>query len=272
MTKMGNHDPGTAHIAAAFASARAAGRAAFMPYWPLGYPDRETSLRVVEALAAAGADLIELGVPFSDPLADGPVIQHATQVALERGTRAADCIGLAAELRRRGVRVPFMLMGYINPLLAYGPARYVQDSLAAGVDGLIVPDLPPEDAGEVEAECRGRGLALAYLLAPTSTPERIALVARRATGFVYLVSVAGVTGARSTVPAGLPEFVARVRACEAGLPLAVGFGVCTPAQAAAIGRLADGVIVGSALVRAAGEAQDPAAEAGRFVREMVAAM
>jgi tryptophan synthase alpha chain len=261
-----------ARVIAGFARARAGNRAALMPYWPLGYPDRATSLAVVEALAEAGADLIELGVPFSDPLADGPVIQHATHVALARGTRAADSPAMLAELRRRGVSVPLLLMGYANPLLAYGAARYAADVRAAGGAGLIVPDLPPDDAAEVADPCAAQGLALPFLLAPTSTPARIALAARRSTGFVYLVSVTGVTGARASVPPGLPEFVARVRAAGGALPLAVGFGVSTPEQTGAIGRVADGVIVGSALIDAAGEAPDPPRAAGDFVRALRAAL
>jgi tryptophan synthase alpha chain len=238
-----------------------------MPYFTLGYPDPETSLDVVEAIAQAGADLIELGFPFSDPLADGPTIQHSTQVALEQGVNAAQCIEMIAELRTRGVTQPFMLMGYINPILAFGVEHFVTKATAAGADGLIVPDLPPEEAAEIEMICEARGRALVYLLAPTSPPERIELLASRTTGFLYMVSLLGVTGARDALPPRLAEFVQRVRAV-AHTPLAVGFGISTPEQARAVGRLADGVIVGSALIRAAGQSDDPAQAAAAFVQEL----
>ena len=255
---------GLARIASAFALARAEGRAALMPYFTLGYPDIPASEAVVRAIAAAGADLIELGVPFSDPLADGPTIQHSTQVALEQGMTLARSLALTHRLRAAGVTQPLLLMGYVNPILAYGGSRYVADAAAAGADGFIVPDLPPEEAGELEAACRAHGLALVFLLAPTSTPERIAAVVSHVTGFVYLVSLAGVTGARDQLPADLAAFVSRVRAAT-GLPLAVGFGIATPAHAATVGALADGVIVGSALIKAVGAAADPATAASCFV-------
>lgn len=261
----GREGSGLARIASAFAAARGEGRAALMPYFTVGYPDLGASEAVLRAIAAAGADLIELGVPFSDPLADGPTIQHSTQVALEHGITVARCLEVVARLRRDGVTAPLLLMGYVNPFLAYGIARCVADSAAAGADGFIVPDLPPEEATEFEAACREHCLALVYLLAPTSTPERSATVAARGSGFAYLVSLTGVTGARATLSPDLADFAARVRAATA-LPLAIGFGISTPEQAQAAGRLADGVIVGSALVEAVGEAADPASAASRFVR------
>lgn len=242
---------GIDHIRSTFALAKAAGRAAFMPYLAVGYPDLPTSLDLFQALAEAGADLIEVGVPFSDPLADGPVIQAATQQALAQGVTPADCIAAVRALRQRGVTAPMMLMGYINPLLAYGVERYVADAALAGASGLIIPDLPPDEADEVEAACQRHGLAMIYLVAPTSTAERIALAVQHSTGFVYLVSVAGITGARTALPSHLAEFVARVRT-QTELPLAVGFGISTPEQAAAVAGIADGVVVGSALVKLAG--------------------
>lgn len=249
---------GIEHIRTTFAQAKAANRAAFMPYLPVGYPDLPTSLDLLQALAEAGADLIEVGVPFSDPLADGPVIQAATQQALALGVTPADCLAAVRRLRQRRVAVPLMLMGYINPILAYGVERYAADAADAGADGLIIPDLPPDEAEEVEAACQRHGLAMIYLVAPTSTTERIAQAARHSTGFIYLVSVAGITGARADLPPHLAGFVARVRAL-ADLPLAVGFGIGTPAQAAAVAGIADGVVVGSALVKlAGGDAPRPA--------------
>ncbi|MCZ7545292.1 MAG: tryptophan synthase subunit alpha [Anaerolineae bacterium] len=252
------------HIAAAFRAAGDAGRTALMPYFTLGYPDPETSLDVIEAVAHAGADLIELGVPFSDPLADGPTIQRSTQVALEQGVNVARCLALTGELRARGVAQPLLLMGYYNPILAYGVERFVEEATQAGADGFIVPDLPPEEADALDAACTAQGSALVYLLAPTSTPARIALVAGRTRGFLYLVSLAGVTGARGQLPPDLAAFVARARAA-AHTPLAVGFGISTPAQARAVGALADGVIVGSALVDAVTGADDPPGAAADFV-------
>jgi tryptophan synthase alpha chain len=256
---------GLEHIAAAFAAARAKGRAALMPYFTLGFPDLATSLDVLEAVARAGADLIELGVPFSDPLADGPTIQRSTQVALERGMDVARALEMAGQLRARGVAQPLLLMGYVNPILAFGVEHFVAAAAAAGADGLIVPDLPPEEAGEIEAACRAHERALAYLAAPTSTAERLALLAARTTGFLYLVSLAGVTGARAALPPDLATFIQRARAV-ARTPLAVGFGISTPEQARAVGRQADGVIVGSALVNAVEQTTDPAEAAATFVR------
>lgn len=243
------------------------GRPALMPYFTLGYPDYETSLDVVQACAEAGADALELGIPFSDPLADGPTIQHSTQVALQNGMTVRHCLEAVAELRRRGVTVPLVLMGYLNPILAYGLEDFVAASAAAGADGFIVPDLPPDEADALQAACRQHGLDLIFLLAPNSPPDRIRLVTERSSGFVYLVSVTGVTGARAQLPPELADFVRRVRAVTAK-PLAVGFGIATPQQAAAVGKLADGVIVGSALIRAVQGSARPAEDAAAFVRAL----
>jgi tryptophan synthase alpha chain len=238
-----------------------------MPYMTLGFPSPALSPDVIQAIAEAGADLIELGVPFSDPLADGPTVQHSTQVALEQGTSVAKCLSMTAGLRSRGVGQPLLLMGYINPILAYGIERFAADAAQAGADGLILPDLPPEEAGEIQEACVEHGLALVFLLSPSSPPERVRLVAERTTGFIYMVSVTGVTGARATLPPGLPEFVARARQV-AHTPLAVGFGISTPEQARLVGGLVDGVIVGSALVDAVGKAADPVRAAGDFVHAL----
>jgi tryptophan synthase alpha chain len=219
----------------------------------------------VKNLAEAGADLLELGLPFSDPLADGPTIQAATQKSLENGTTVKDCLAMTWELRQQGVDTPALLMGYVNPMLAYGLAQFVADAAAAGVDGLIVPDLPPEEAAELAAACAEHGLALVFLLAPTSTPDRIKVVAGQSQGFIYLVSLTGVTGARTDLPSDLTDFVARVRA-ETDKPLAVGFGIGTGAQAKAVGQLADGVIVGSALVKRAGESVESVRELAEELR------
>src|SRR5512143_1309380 len=208
--------------------------AALMPYFPLGFPDAQTSLDVIAALSEAGADAFEIGLSFSDPLADGPVIQHATQVALENGITIKQSLQMIAVLRSRGVRQPFLVMGYYNPLLAYGLERFVDEAAAAGADGFIVPDLPPEEADDLDRLCRARGLGLIYFLAPTSTEDRIKRVAEKAQGFIYLVSIAGVTGARSQVAAGLGDFVGHIRRTtlqlrsgQAPMPVAIGFGIST---------------------------------------------
>jgi len=231
------------------------GRPAFMPYAVLGYPTCAAGLEVIKTLAAEGADLLELGVPFSDPLADGPTIQAATQKSLENGTTVKDCLAMARELRESGVNTPALMMGYVNPIMAYGMEQFVADAADAGVDGFIVPDLPPEEAGEFEGLCNKHDLALVYLLAPTSGQKRVKLIAEKSQGFIYLVSLLGVTGARTELPPDLADFVKRVRA-ETGKPLAVGFGIGNGEQAQLVGSIADGVIVGSALVKRAGESVD----------------
>jgi tryptophan synthase alpha chain len=262
---------GLEHIAAVFSRQRDLGRAALMPYFTLGFPDRKTSLQVVEAIAASGADLVELGLPFSDPLADGPTIQHSAQVALQNGATVMDCLEMVRILRRRRLSQPLLLMGYYNPLLAYGPERFVADAGLAGADGLIVPDLPLEEAAGLAAACQKAGLALVYLVAPTTPDDRLVHIAARSTGFVYIVSLVGVTGARDQINTTLPEFLGRVRRLT-DKPLAVGFGISTPEQAARVGKMADGVIVGSALIDVVGQADDPAAAAGAFIASLSAAL
>jgi tryptophan synthase alpha chain len=257
---------GVERIGAVFAKLKATGQAAFMPYHAMGYPSRAVTLDVMERLAAVGADLFEIGIPHSDPLADGPTIQSATYTALTQGTTVAGCLAMCRDLRLRGVEQPFCGMTYFNPLYRYGVERFVEDAVAAGLDGLIVPDLPPEEAEDLIQACRKAGLATIFLLAPTSTDERIRLVAAHSTGFIYLVSVTGITGARSELPPDLAKFVQRVRRVTS-LPLAVGFGIGTGRQAAAVAEVADGVIVGSALVRAAGET-DPVDAVGALGAEL----
>lgn len=256
---------GLDRISAAFSSAHAENRAALMPYCTLGFPHPDVSPAIIQAIATyGGADLIELGVPFSDPLADRPTIQHSTQVALKEGSTTSRCLKIASGLRLAGVRQPLLLMGYCNPILAYGVEKYTVDAASAGVDGLIVPDLPLEEAADLEKACRANGLALVYLVSPNTSPERLRLVARRSSGFLYLVSVTGTTGARREVAANLESFIAQVRQATS-LPLAVGFGISTPQQACAVGQLADGVIVGSALIDAIARTGDPVQNAANFV-------
>jgi tryptophan synthase alpha chain len=226
---------------------------------------------VVEAIAASGADLIELGIPFSDPLADGPTIQHSTQIALENGITISGCFDMVRQLREHHVTQPLLLMGYYNPIFSYGAERYAADAEEAGADGLIVPDLPLEESAELEAACQAKGLAFVYLIAPTTLDERLSQLARRSTGFVYIVSVIGVTGARSQLPIQLNSLIQQIR-LETNKPLAVGFGISTPEQAARVGRMAEGVIVGSALIDVAGKAENPARAAGDFVKSLANAL
>ena len=239
-------------IATMFAAAKSEGRAAFLPYYPIGYPTYAASLDAVAAMAEAGADGFEIGVPFSDPLADGPTIQAATQVALENGMTVRRCLDAVHDLRVRGIRQPMLMMSYLNPLLAYGPEAFVRDAAAVGADGLIVPDLPPEEAAVFADACAVNGLALVFFLAPTSSDRRIRLVGERTTGFIYMVSVTGVTGERSDLPPDLAEFINRVRA-QTDKPLVLGFGISTPAHVRMVSPLTDGFIVGSAIVRAAAD-------------------
>jgi tryptophan synthase alpha chain len=251
---------GSERVAAAFESARREGRAALMPYLMGGYPDEHSARAVIEAYADAGADLIELGVPFSDPLADGPVIHAAATAALSQGTTLDSVLETGA---RVAGRVPVIPMVYANMVLSRGAERFAEELKQTGMAGTIVPDLPPEEAGEVRHALVDRGLALIPLVAPTTPPARRAEICRYATGFVYVVSDTRTTGERETLPAMLGELVAAVRE-EATVPAAVGFGIGTPAQAAEVGALADGVIVGSRLVRAVAEADG----AERAVRDV----
>ena len=245
----------------------------FMPYFPLGYPDLGTSIDVIEALAKNGADLIEVGLSFSDPLADGPVIQKATQVALEQGITIKKSLEAVMELRNRGVNIPLVLMGYYNPMLAYGLERFVCDAIEAGADGFIIPDLPVEESDEFQSALNGatrQGSAveapLIQMLAPTSPPERMETIARSAKGFIYLVSVTGVTGERKSISEGLGELIARVRE-HTSAPVCVGFGISTPEQARSVGKMADGVIVGTACVKTIGGSENPVEAAREFARE-----
>lgn len=248
----------------------------FMPYFPLGYPDLDTSIEVIEAMAKNGADLMEVGLSFSDPLADGPVIQHATQIALEKGITVRKSLEAVKELRRRGVDIPLILMGYYNPMLANGLEVFVRDAVESGVDGFIIPDLPMEESTEFYIALNGAStvsekitrsplsaIPLIQMLAPTTPAERMEMIARKAKGFVYLVSVTGVTGERTSLSGKLGDLIARVRE-HTSAPVCVGFGISTPEQAREVGALADGVIVGSACVKLIGGSDEPVETAKQF--------
>lgn len=260
-------EDGGSRIADAFAAARGEGRAALMPYLMAGFPDLETSRAVARAYADAGADLIELGVPYSDPLADGPVIHAAATEALRAGTTLDDALAICRELSER---LPVLLMVYVNMALARGAERFADALATAGAAGVIIPDLPPGEDAEIPAALADRGVALIPFVAPTTPPARRRRLVAEAEGFVYVVSLAGVTGERAALPEGLGALVEATRE-ESRAPVAVGFGIDTPERAAEVGAVADGVIVGSRLVREVGEAADPAAAAAAVGDFLVAA-
>jgi len=222
-------------------------RKALIAYITAGYPDMAATPQIAAALAESGCDIIELGIPFSDPLADGATIQHASHIALERGATPTACLEAAARIRQE-TDIPLVFMTYYNPVFSFGLDAFCRRCAGAGVDGLIVPDLPPEEGADLEAATREHDLDLIYLLAPTSTDERVVAVAERSRGFIYLVSLTGVTGARPDLPEELEGFVRRV-AQKTEKPLCVGFGIATPEHARRVASIADGVIVGSRLIQ-----------------------
>lgn len=264
---------GLERIAGAFARARAERRAAIVVYLTVGYPDRPSTAALLRAALDGGADLLELGVPFSDPLADGATVQRASEVALRQGVTLADCLAEAAAMVRERDATALM-MGYANPFLRYrrGLAGFAADAARAGVAGIIVPDLPAEECTEFDAALEPEGLARIDLYAPSTPDARLARLVPRARGFVYCVSLTGVTGARQALPADVAEFVARVRP-HTPLPIAVGFGISAPEHVAALRGVADGVVVGSAALDAvAGASPEGRADAlRRFVASLVAA-
>jgi tryptophan synthase alpha chain len=273
-------------LARAFASPRA-GRAALMPYLTGGHPDLETSGRLIDAVIGAGADVVELGIPFSDPIADGPVVQRSTHQALQAGVTPDDVIQLAAG---HSGGAPFVLLTYVNSVLAYGPERFFVRAAASGVEALVIPDLPLDEAatpdfppadegfpgspGGLAGLAAQHGVSLVPMATPTSTEARLDLVAGSATSFIYCVAVTGVTGARSEIGAELPRLLERLRERTA-VPLVVGFGISTPEQAARVAHLADGVIIGSALIDAVSKSDGPDAAckaAGDLIRAASAAI
>ena len=263
----------TSPIRAAFARAHAEGRAAFIPYLMAGYPDVAASVLLARALADAGADIIELGVPFSDPLADGATIQHASQHVLEHGMNLTKCFAVARAISE-ATHVPLVFMGYYNPFLRMGLAVACAQAADAGVSGIIIPDLPAEEAQPLIDAARPHGISPIFLVTPTSPETRIAQVAKAAqqaaSGFLYAVSLSGVTGARAGLADDLPAFLAKVRQYAGDVPVAVGFGVSQPEHAASIARMADGVVVASALINAfdAAPPGEGIAAAAKLAREL----
>jgi len=256
-----------------FARLRARGERALVAYVTAGDPSLADTRRLVIEAERRGADVIELGVPFSDPIAEGPVIQRAMNRALAAGATMARVLETVATMRAE-VSVPLVLLTYYNPVLAFGLKAFARTAADAGVDGAIVADLPPEEAGPLAAEAEPAGLDLIHLVAPTSTPPRMRLIARRSRGFIYVVSVTGVTGERREIPADLAAQI-RILRLLTTKPVCVGFGISTPAQAAAIGRLADGAIVGSAIVRMIEEragSRTLVEEVGNFIAELKAGL
>lgn len=238
---------GDGRIEKTFERLKSEGRTGFVAFVTVGYPDVDSSVRAVKGLIAGGADVIELGIPFSDPLAEGPTIQRSSFAALEQGVTVETCLDVVRRLRADGVEAPIVFMGYYNPVLSYGIERFAKDAAEAGADGIIPVDLPPEESGDLYQAFVKNGLRVIYLLAPTSTDERIAQVAKRASGFVYCVSLTGVTGARDELAPELGDFVARVRK-QISLPIAIGFGISQPKHFQAVARLADAAVIGSAII------------------------
>lgn len=253
---------------------RERGEAALVPFLMAGDPDLDTTLKLALAAEEAGADALEIGVPFSDPTADGPILQRSAERALRRGMSISRVLGLVRELRRQS-ELPIVLFGYYNPIFHYGPERFARDAVGAGADGCLVVDLPPEEADELQRYTDQTGLDFVFLLAPTSGEARVAKVIRRARGFVYYVSLTGVTGARTALPPDLESAVAALRG-RTRLPIGVGFGISSPEQAAAVASFADVVIVGSAIMRLVeehgGDGRAAVAAVADFVRSLKNAM
>jgi len=240
-------------------------RKSLIAYITVGYPDIETTLRLVPLLEENGVDIIELGIPFSDPLADGVTIQNASYQALQNGVTPEVCLSVAALLKEK-ISIPMVFMGYYNPIYNYGLTKFCQKCATAGVSGFIIPDLPPGEAQDIDFAATEAGLDIIFLLAPASTDERIKLVAAKSRGFIYLVSHSGVTGATANLPADLSSFVNRVRK-TARQPLAVGFGISTPEQAQNIAKFSDGIIVGSRILQLV--QTDPSLEkVATFIRQL----
>lgn len=234
-------------IATRFAQLKAQGRGALIPFLEAFDPDRATAMEIFKGMPAAGADLIEVGMPFSDPMADGPAVQKAGQRGLKAGATLAGTLGMVREFREGDAETPVILMGYYNPIMSHGVARFCADAAAAGVDGLIVVDVPPEEAAEIAPEATRNGLDLIRLIAPTTDEARLPKVLSTTTGFIYYVAITGITGTRSASGADLAAAIPRIRKFT-DLPIAIGFGVRTPDQAGEASRIGDAAVVASALL------------------------
>ena len=252
-----------------FRRAHDEGRALFIPYVTAGYPERSDTVPLLLAMEAGGADVIEIGVPFTDPLADGSTVQHANQVAIEHGTSMRDCLAIVREARAQGLKAPLLFMGYYNPVLAYGEERLTIDAQQAGLDGFIIVDLPPEEAGVFVAACKAHDLSFVPLVAPTTSDARIAKLAAVADAFLYCVSVMGTTGRNNIVAADLPVFLDRIHA-QTDLPLAVGFGISKREHVVSVGKVADAAVIGSAIIATidASDAQHRAQSVREFVEDV----
>lgn len=272
-SRIAHSSPGQSRLDRTFQRLKTKGEKALITYLMAGDPSLAETEQLVLALEQAGADIVELGVPFSDPIADGPVIQQAAERALRSGTTLRNILAMVGHLRVRS-QIPLVLMAYYNSIHAFGPERFCREAAAAGVDGLIVPDMPPDEAGPLKGPAAACGLQLIFLLAPTSTAERRAFVARQSNGFVYYVSLTGITGAKLGNVSEIGQSVEQIRGISK-TPIAVGFGVTTPEDAAEISAIADGVIVGSAIVKhiAAGQQQQGmVARVSGFVHTLKSAM
>ncbi len=243
----------------------------FCAFLTLGYPNLAATEKLVEQFEKAGADIIELGFPFSDPMADGPTIQYSSEQALKHGVKVKDAFNLVTRLRKRGVKVPIIFFTYLNPIFHYGLKRFVQDAKRSGFDGVLVPDLPPNEESGFEADCRKAGLANIFLVAPTSQADRVKMIARHSEGFIYYVSLRGVTGARKALASDIKASIAQLKKVTTK-PVLIGFGVSTPEQAKNLSRQSQGVIVGSAIVDVLRKSNGRIEPAIAFVKKMVKAV
>ena len=254
-------------IADTFARCKAANRAAFIPFIMAGDPNAQTTLKLLDSLAEGGADIIELGIPFSDPMADGKVIQEAGIRALASGMTLRGVLAIAAKFRTAHPTVPLVLMGYVNPIYVYGFETFARDAQAAGVDGVIIVDLPPEEASEIEPKLAAHAIDFVRLIAPTSVPDRLPLLTADASGYLYYISITGITGAAAAPATRIKENLSTIRNLTK-LPICVGFGIKTPADVKEMADLADGVVVGSAIVKLIGETKGDVAKVAAFVRSL----
>ncbi|MBI3314270.1 MAG: tryptophan synthase subunit alpha [Candidatus Omnitrophica bacterium] len=246
-------------------------RKIFCAFLTLGYPNLKTTEQLVEDFEKEGVDIIELGFPFSDPLADGPTIQYSSEYALRRGIHLEDAFCTAAKLRQRGIQLPFVFFTYYNPVFHYGWKPFVKRAKESGFDGVIIPDLPPEEEKAFQKECRRKGLAQIFLMAPTSDKKRVKMIGQSSEGFIYYVSVRGVTGARQALPDDIRKHLRQIKR-KIKKPILIGFGVSTPEQAKKLSAMSDGVIVGSAIIDQLRQAKGKSGLAVDFIRSMVQAV